>query len=209
MSRRTRVAAGLLLAVAVIVFLLLRSAGNALIVDEPPQKAKAIVVLAGGIPFRAMEGATLYKEGYAPEVWLTRGDEENPEEQALNRIGIHQPAEYELSAQVLERFGVPRNAITVLAPSTPNTAAEVRAIAAALQPDERAIIVSSKSHTRRIRVIWWKLVGSERNAIIRYARADQADIAHWWRSTRTVLPVAREWFGILNALLGFPVATRP
>ena len=48
--------------------------GNAaawLVVSDPPQPSAAIVVLGGKVPFRAMEGASLYKQGWAREVWLT------------------------------------------------------------------------------------------------------------------------------------------
>jgi uncharacterized SAM-binding protein YcdF (DUF218 family) len=199
--------AALLAAVLLLVFLF-RSAGTALIVDDPLHKARAVVVLGGGVPFRAMEAADVYKQGYAPEVWLTRGDEERPEDQALDRIGVPHPTEYGLSAQVLERFGVPKSAIHILPGSTVNTAAEVRAIASALKPDDRVIIVSSKAHTRRVRVIWRSLVGARPEAAVRYARADRANIDQWWQSTGTFMAVSREWAGILNATLGFPVATR-
>jgi len=208
MTTRRSVWTGILLAAVLFLVFALRSAGTWLMADDPLEKARAIVVLSGGLPFRAMEGAEVYKQGYAPEVWLTRGDVELPEDQALEQIGIRQPTEYELSTQVLERFGVPRSAIHVLPESVVNTAAEVREIAATLKPDDRVIIVSSKFHTRRVSVIWWKLVGAHPQALVHYARTDRLDIDHWWQSTRSFMAVSREWAGIANALLGFPLATR-
>src|SRR2546422_4801029 len=43
-----------------------------LVVEDPLVSARAIVVLNGGFPFRAMEAASLYQQGWAPQVWLTR-----------------------------------------------------------------------------------------------------------------------------------------
>jgi hypothetical protein len=83
----------------------------------------------------------------------------------------------------------------------------VKAIAAALTPEDRVIIVSSKAHTRRVRVIWRSLEGARPEAIVRYARADRANLDQWWESTGTFMAVSREWAGILNAEFGFPVGS--
>ncbi len=39
-----------------------------LVVADPLMPARALVVLGGHTPFRAMEAASLYREGWAPEV---------------------------------------------------------------------------------------------------------------------------------------------
>ncbi len=53
---------------AAIIFL---SVGRWLVVEDPLDKADAIVILSGRIPVRAKEAARLYNAGYAPQVWLT------------------------------------------------------------------------------------------------------------------------------------------
>ena len=69
--------------------------------------------------------------------------------------------------------------------------------------------MTSKSHTRRVKVLWRQLVGSRPEALVRYATADRFDAAHWWRNSTDAQAVTREWFGMLNAWVGFPVgATR-
>jgi hypothetical protein len=50
---------------AVIVFL---GVGRWLVVEDPLDKAQAIVVLSGRIPMRAKEAARLYNAGYAAQV---------------------------------------------------------------------------------------------------------------------------------------------
>ena len=59
--------------------------GRSLMVADPLEPAKAIVVLSGRVPFRAMEAASIYRDGLAPEVWLTK-EVRTAEELALDRL---------------------------------------------------------------------------------------------------------------------------
>ena len=185
-----------------------RAAGNWLVTADPLQPARAIVVLGGQVPFRAMEAAAVYKQGWAPEVWLTRGGFSD-EEMAFEELGIDRTAEDVYSHRVLERLGVPPAAIRTLPERNAITADEVRAVARRLQVEggDRVIFVTSKSHTRRVKVLWRKLVGSRPEALVRYATANPFDAAHWWRNSADAQAVTREWFGMLNAWAGFPVGS--
>jgi hypothetical protein len=49
------------------------------------------------------------------------------------------------------------------------------------------------------------LVGSDPELIVRYARDDPYDGAHWWRRTKDGLDVVREVLGLANAWAGFPL----
>jgi uncharacterized SAM-binding protein YcdF (DUF218 family) len=184
----------------------LRSTGTWLVVSDPLQPARAVVVFGGQLPFRAMEAAAIYKSGSAREVWLTRGGMFE-EDLAMAQLGIDKPPEYFYSQKVLEHLGVPASAIRVLPELTPDTAAEVRVVQHALQATggNRVIVVTSKYHTRRVKMMWRTLVGARPEAIVRYASDDPFEPARWWRNTKDALAVAREWFGILNALAGFPI----
>ena len=51
-----------------------RNLGRWLVVDDTLQPARAIVVLSGLIPFRAMEAAEIYCQGRAPEIWMFKDD---------------------------------------------------------------------------------------------------------------------------------------
>jgi uncharacterized SAM-binding protein YcdF (DUF218 family) len=88
-----------------------------------------------------------------------------------------------------------------------NTEEEVREIRENLQRNDfhSVIIVTSKPHTRRVRAIWYKLVGTDPKAIIRFANDDPYDGAHWWRHTHDALDLVRETLGLLNAWAGFPL----
>jgi uncharacterized SAM-binding protein YcdF (DUF218 family) len=180
--------------------------GRWLVVADSLEKAAAVVVLTGEMPFRAMEGAALYREGWAPEVWLTL-PERSVTEAALSRLGIETLREHEFSRKVLVRSGVPDSAVRLLDGGVVNTVDEVRVIARELERigAERVIIVTSRFHTRRVRATWRALVGDSPRAMVRPARDDQYHPDGWWRSTRDVLAVSREIFALVNVWAGFPV----
>jgi uncharacterized SAM-binding protein YcdF (DUF218 family) len=184
----------------------LNALGRWLMVADPVDKASAIAVLVGYMPFRAMEAAELYRQGWAPEVWVTQEDRSS-RDAALRRLGIDPPHDHEYSRDVLVRLGVPSSAIRILDPPILNTMQEADLLARELQRagGSRAILVTSKAHTRRVRATWWARVGSSPAAIVRYAPDDYYDPERWWRRTSDVLAVSREVFAMVNVWAGFPV----
>src|SRR5712691_12574554 len=114
------------LALAMVIFF---GVGRWLVVEDPLAKARAIVVLSGAMPLRAVEAAKLYRAGYAPEIWLTHSAE--PAE-TLKGLGIPFAGEDYYSKLVLIHEGVPLEAIHVLEPPVVNTVDEIRAVAAVL-----------------------------------------------------------------------------
>jgi len=180
------------------------SVGRWLVVEDPLAKARAIAVLSGRMPVRAIEAAKLYRQGYAPQVWLTRSVEPG---ESLQAMGLAYAGEEVYSARVLIHEGVPAEAIHVLAPPIVNTADEVRAVSAALAQDQdrSVILVTSKTHTRRVRLLWRKLAPRNCRAMVRAAREDPFDPRHWWRSSGDALEVVREVLGLLNAWAGLPL----
>jgi uncharacterized SAM-binding protein YcdF (DUF218 family) len=186
--------------------LALRTIAAWLIVDDPLQPARAIVVLGGQVPFRAMEAASTYHHGWAQEIWLTEGAT-NEEDRALSKFGIERDQEFKYSQLVLERLDVPSAAIHILPGANQNTADEVHTIARELKArgGSRVIVITSKYHTRRVRVLWRSLAGSGTEATVRYTPDDPFDASHWWRNTNDATRVSHEWFGLLNAWAGFPL----
>jgi len=175
--------------------------GRWLVVEDPLEKAQSIVVLSGGMPVRAVEAAKLFREGYAPEIWLTRGVEPAASMKAMN---IPYVGEDFYNLRVLVHEGVPLDAIHVLPTPIVNTADEMKAISAELAPGKNlpVIIVTTKAHTRRVRTLWRKLAGGPGRAIVRGASGDSFDEAHWWRNSTDALDVVREVLGLLNAWAG-------
>ncbi len=196
----------MLVLVTVFVALGVPKIGYWLVVADPLENAQAIVVLSGDVPFRAMEAASIYKNGRAPEVWITRAIRPS-REAALAKLGIQFVRGETYNKQVLQKLGVPADAIRLLNKGVRNTEEEVQLIAHELKRagGERVILVTSKAHTRRVRAIWGALVGDTPEVIVRYAREDPFNPARWWRNTKDALAVSREVFGIINVWTGFPV----
>src|SRR5437660_6610106 len=177
--------------------------GRWLVVEDPLGKVKGIVVLSGAMPVRAIEAAKLYREGYAPEVWLTHSRE--PAE-TLEEMGVPFAGEEHYNALVLIHEGVPAEAIHALEPPIVNTADEIKVAASALAAakGDAVILVTTKVHTRRVRLLWRRLASGQGRAIVRVASGDSFDPGHWWRNTRD-LDVVREVLGVLNAWAGLPL----
>jgi uncharacterized SAM-binding protein YcdF (DUF218 family) len=207
-GRKRHLARAILLTLAVVAIaltvLLFFGVGRWLAVEDPLDKAQAIVVLSGRIPVGAKEAARLYNAAYAPQVWLTRGNEPAA---SLQQMHIAYLGEDFFNSRVLIHEGVPSNAIRVLEPPIDNTADEVRAIAAELEQEKGAtvIIVATKAHTRRVRTLWRELAGGRGRAIVRAASTDPFEPDHWWRASGDALDVVREVLGLANAWAGLPL----
>jgi len=189
------------LILAAVIFL---GIGRWLVVEDQLVKARAIVVLSGSMPLRAIEAVKLYRDGYAPEIWLTHSTEPG---KTLEGIGVPFSGEEYYNKLFLIHEGIPPEAIHVLEPPIVNTADEIKAAAAALTrgKGQAVILVTTKVHTRRIRLLWKRLATDQGRAIVRSASADPFDPRHWWRTTSGALDVLREALGLLNAWAGLPL----
>ena len=178
--------------------------GRWLIVEDPLQSAAAIAVLSGHMPSRALEAAKVYKQGYAPQVWLTHSTEPGA---TLSLLSVPYRGEDVYDRLILLHEGVPESAIHVLDPPIVNTADEMTAISLALSHGNprRVILVTSKVHTRRTRTLWKQLNGASGEAIVHGVSNDSFDADHWWRNTSDALDVVREVLGLLNAWAGLPL----
>jgi len=116
-SRRVLWGGGVLLAAMLLVVFayvpILRALGSFLIIEDRLQPAAAIVVLGGQTPFREMEAARLFAQGWAPKLIVIPGALWE-EQQALSALGIRVPESWEISREVLMREGVPALAIWVV-----------------------------------------------------------------------------------------------
>jgi uncharacterized SAM-binding protein YcdF (DUF218 family) len=191
----------LLVLVGVAVF---RNVGHWLVREDALGRADVIVVLSGGLPYRAQAAAEVFKSGYAPAVWVSRPL--GPREE-LAALGIQFLGEEEYDRRILMRQGVPDSAIRIFPDTIVNTQDEVEEISREMRRDgmHTVIIVTSPQHTRRVRALWSKLVGDDPRVIVRAAPDDPFDADHWWRTTADVLAVVREAMGLLNVRAGLPV----
>jgi uncharacterized SAM-binding protein YcdF (DUF218 family) len=178
--------------------------GRWLIVEDPLQNAAAIAVLSGRMPSRALEAAKVYKQGYAPQVWLTHSTEPGA---TLAKLSVPYQGEDAYDKLILIHEGVPESAIRVLEPPIVNTADEMASIGQALSGanPRRVILVTSKVHTRRTQTLWKHLSAANGDAIVHGVSDDPFDAGHWWRNTSDALDVAREVLGLCNAWAGLPL----
>jgi uncharacterized SAM-binding protein YcdF (DUF218 family) len=163
------------------IFLLSR-AGSWLVVEDPLEKADAIFVLGGTRFERPLEAVDLYKEGWAPRILLFREVKDFGEVALLER-GFPFQLESDVQADALRRM-VPAADVIVLGEqdSTRGEAAAIRD-QALKRGWTRLIVVSSKQHTRRARmVINRRLANSNVKAIMRASRYDRTDTEYWWRN---------------------------
>jgi len=161
--------------------------GAWLVVEDPLQKADAIFVLGGTLFERPLEAVDLYHEGWAPRLLLMRQIADDGEAE-LRRRGVVYQREIDVQVDVLMRLGVPRAAIEILAEqdSTKDEADALRAVVVANRWP-RVIVVTSKQHTRRARLVMNRRVaGTGAQVILRASRYDKTDVDRWWRQRGTL-----------------------
>ena len=224
-KRRWRILILVLVSVALIAFHapILQRMAIYLITEDPPRKAAAIVALRGQVPFRELEAAKYYRDGFAPIVILvpSKAREEN---RALDRLGVKVTQDWQYGREVLVKQGVPPAAIVIAKGEGEGTLEELRAAYEALVSqrsevgDQRpalskvegsavmpVILVTSKYHTRRTRLTWHYVTRGRSQAIVRAASGDPFDPERWWHTRRYALSVVREYLGLANYYAGFPV----
>jgi len=166
-----------------------------LVVSDPlPARADAIVILAGSVPDRVLEVADLYRARVAPRVVVTR--ERMPRgDAALRAHGVLFPETDELTLLALEHLGVPPDATLRLRRRANSTESEARTIArwACSQHVHRLVVVTSRPHTRRARLILRQALGPTVALTMRPSHYDPFSSRHWWRVRRDAKTVLSEY----------------
>jgi uncharacterized SAM-binding protein YcdF (DUF218 family) len=165
----------------------LRGLGSFLVYQDPLEKADGIMILGGTMYDRQLEGVDLYKDGWAPRLFLLREVSEWGEVELMNR-GIKYLSVVDAQVDVMERLGVPRDRITILdrANSTTQEADILRDLALR-EKFTKVIIVTSKQHTRRARLVMNRKVQETGvKVIVRPSRYDRANVDRWWTDRSTL-----------------------
>jgi DUF218 domain len=193
-----------LLVLVVLTYNSLPLLGHWLVREDPIRPADAIAVLTGCFPQRAIEAAELYRDGYAPEIWLTV-----PAKQASG--GHTWPLQYrgELANnfQLLRFLGVPKNAIHVLDTPIVNTADELNAIDTGIKEtgESSVIIVTNKAHTRRVHSLWDKYHFGDADVVVHGVPDDAFSPSRWWKNPSSRGQAIHELLGMLDLWAGLPV----
>ena len=121
--------------------------------SDDPKEADAIIVL-GSQPIRALEGAELYRRGFAKRVYLTV-PRRLKSLVALEREGVPIPWFDEAGRTILIKQGVPPEAIGLIGKDLRSTYSEALATKALLGGTAKRIIVTtSPPHVNRARMIF-------------------------------------------------------
>jgi uncharacterized SAM-binding protein YcdF (DUF218 family) len=199
MTRRLVVLAVLIIGLSLALAAGLPALGLWLVVADPLAPSDAIFVLDGQTPAREVEAAALYHRGLAPVVAVSRSRDAH--ELARRLAGL--PTPQETARGILVHLRVPERAILRLEPVVQNTVEELAVISdvAHARGFQRVILLSSPSHTRRVRVIWNTRARGV-TALVHPTSYETFDARRWWRSRRGVEAMLHEVGGIVNFKLG-------
>lgn len=183
LRRGALIAAPLLLIIA----LLVPRAGAWLVVSDPLDKADAIIVLGGTMYERQLEAVDLLHEGWAPRIYLFRELADWGELELIRR-GVPYTRAIDVQVDAMIKLGVAREAIEIFdqANSTAEESLHVHALVSR-EKFSRVIIVTSKQHTRRARLVMRRRldpIGVQ--VIVRPTRYDRANVDRWWANRSTL-----------------------
>ena len=157
--------------------------GEFLSIEDPLERADAILVLGGSLADRPLEAAALYDGGYAPRIVLSAGANDYASVLLASR-GISVPSPADHTRAVLLQLGVPDDGMLVLPgnPSSTRDEASAMGTMAAENGWRSVIVVTSKLHTRRARLAMRHyLEPAGVRVIVRGSRYDRSDPSRWWR----------------------------
>src|SRR4030043_173069 len=129
---------------------LLTHLGRFLVMEHPPEKSDLIVCMGGGNIERGLAAADVYKEGLAPNIYISR--EKLPDGyELLNEKGIEYPEEGDILKRLLLDLGVPESAIIRGDGEVDNSWDEARLIREEVEKRgfKSIIIITSPTHSRR------------------------------------------------------------
>lgn len=154
--------------------------------SDAPRPAAAIVVL-GDDALRALTGADLYREGVARRV-LVSAPFRSQRQLRLAQEGVGAPWFEDGAVQLLQKHGVPADAIATFGTTLKSTYAEGLALAPLIAPGETVVVVTSPYHVRRARIILRDALPGREVLVI--GNRHEALPDDWWteqEATRNVL----------------------
>jgi uncharacterized SAM-binding protein YcdF (DUF218 family) len=171
---------------------LLRFTAEAWIIEDPLDKADALIVLGDDNFYadRATRGVQLFREGKAPVI-VASGRRLRPS------AGLAELIEHDL----VER-GVPKEKIVRFTHDGDSTLEEAEALARFVTGKKwhRVIVVTSNYHTRRARYIFRRVFPQGMEVRVASARDGDFDPEHWWEKRKSIKELTREIAGMVVTL---------
>ena len=179
---------------------ILRAVGDTLVAEDPLGPADVIAVSHANVRASALEAAALYRDGFGRRVVVAEWRREELKRR-LDELGVVVPAPHELVVSILERSGVPSEAIAVLPGGVDGTNAELTVYIrfANREKPGTLLYVTSRSHTARAA---WRLrreAPSETRILVRAPRTDDFHVDSWWQRRGSTREVMTEYLRYFNS----------
>lgn len=171
---------------------IMRFLAESWVIDEPPAKADAIVVLGDDNYFadRATRATELYRQGVA-QVIVASGRRLRPNA-SVSEMMVH---------DLVER-GVPKEKIVSFTHDAQSTIEEAEALVKLVKEHRwsSVVIVTSNYHTRRTRYIYGKVFPPGIRVTVASARDGDFDPEKWWEKRQSIKLFTREVAGMAEAV---------
>lgn len=194
-SQRIRKATGIAVLAGLLLLLifhrpLLRAMGRNLVVDDPPAKSDAIILLGSesGDPGPLRKTVELYRAGWAPHVV------------AAGRYLRPYLSVSELVQRDLINAGLPEEAIVLLPHGRNDRLDESETLRNLLRGRgwRKVIFVTANHHARRVHDVFTRDLGDLAEVRVVAAAQSSFDPENWWQSRRTAGIVVREYLALLQ-----------
>ena len=166
---------------------LLRGAATAWLVDDPPAKADAIVLLGGGIQYRPFEAARLYQQGLAPRIVVMNSELSETDRQEFTISW------QEMAQRILVRKGVPASAIEVAGTNLTSTYEEACTVRDWCRGSraQTLLIPTSPFNARRAKWTFGKVLRHSR-VQARVLAMPSEHFSDWWRHEDSLIEFNNE-----------------
>jgi uncharacterized SAM-binding protein YcdF (DUF218 family) len=163
---------------------LLRYTPKILMMNNQPQPADAIVVLAGGEPGRALGAVDLYRAKMARYVVVTTEEPPLPpaELQDLQQQGIVLVQSYENYVRILQGMGVPAGNIIRIESYVEDTFDELKKVRELCEKRHwtNVLVVTSNYHSRRAQLAADYVLGPSIHAVVITSKYGGISTDDWW-----------------------------
>jgi len=177
-------------------------AGNFLVIEDNLEKADAIFVFGGSIPNRIIEAADIYNQGFAPLIIISKYP--TPEGYTyLEEKGITYPEGHDINKSIALSLGIPENSILITNYRAGSTFEELMLLNEYYLENniKKIILVSTKSHTKRISKIFMDIAGDKIIGIVRYTKYDSYNPDRWWNDRHSLRQTLFEYQKLLHHLV--------
>jgi uncharacterized SAM-binding protein YcdF (DUF218 family) len=178
---------------------LLGTIGATLMVDDPPVPVDVMVVSMAALRTATLEAARFYRDGISRRIVIARWQPE-PLDDEMRRLAVPWLPPHDLAAAMLQKSGVPPDAIELLDATVDGLNTEIAAVGAWARRTRPAslLYLTARSHSRRA---WWllrRVLPADTKLLVHAPAEDAFRPDTWWRSRTGSRELAMEYLRWLN-----------